>query len=83
MGKPKKGKNKSSKPKRTITIKSKKGVKFYGTFEEGKVKVDEERTAPGQNLTVGVLDINAKKWYNDSLPSEIKRKFELIAFTDE
>ena len=83
MVKPKKGKNKSSKPKRTVMVKSKRGVKFYGTFESGKVKVDEERTAPGQNLTVGVLDVKTKKWHNDSLPSEIKQKFELLAFTDE
>ena len=83
MGKPKKGKNKSSKPKRTVIVTSKKGVKYYGTFENRKVKVDEERTARGQNLTVGVFDVDAKRWFNDSLPGDIKQKFEFLAFTGE
>ena len=72
---------KSSKPKQHVVVRSKKGAKFCGTFEKGKLKVTEERTAPGQNLGVGMLDIKEKKWSeHTSVPAEVKRDFEIAVY---
>ncbi len=73
-------KGKKAKPKKHIVVYSKKGVKFCGTFESGKVKVTEERTAPGQIIGVGMLDLKTKEWSERaSVPIEVKQKIETIA----
>ncbi|MBR3236061.1 hypothetical protein IKF92_00030 [Candidatus Saccharibacteria bacterium] len=72
---------KSSKPKRHVTVKSKKGVKYDGIVENGEVKITEERTAPGQKLRVGILNIETKMWSERvSIPNEVKRDFEFYIF---
>lgn len=52
------------------------GTTYTGTIKSGKIRVTTARTAPGQNMTVGVFDIASKTWHNDSLPKNVKKKFE-------
>lgn len=74
------GTKKSKKPERHIVVYSKKGEKFYGTFEKGKIKITAERTAPGQVISVGLLDLETKEWSErDSIPKEVKQKIETVA----
>ncbi len=56
---------------------TKKGDVYNGTLSGGKLKVTIQRTARGQNMLVGVLDLASKEWHNaKTIPNEVRLHFE-------
>lgn len=56
---------------------TKKGDVYNGTLSGGKLKVTIQRTARGQNMLVGVLDLASREWHNaKAMPSEVRLHFE-------
>ena len=70
----------ASKPKQKKFID--RGRVFSATARNGKVKVKLERTARGQNITVGTLNLEERKWENTGgkayLPTHIRVNIEKI-----
>lgn len=57
-----------------------KGFTYVGTRKGNTVSVRTERTARGQSLIAGVLDLTHKAWHNDNgetpLPAYVRDAFE-------
>lgn len=54
--------------------------KYVGILKSGKVRVYVERTARGQHILAGILNLGTRLWENESkgtpLPMEVRHTFE-------
>lgn len=74
---PKKKTTRSQRQKPPATKYAYKGANYFVILKNGKATVRTQSTAYGQNLIVGVWDIETGLWHNDkTLPTAVKQKVE-------